>query len=84
MEENRMEEMRKKMEARSEVMDMILDMMAETTQDPRMIMVAKHNKQVRKIRDLSANEDITDEQFEKITQLIEQFDKLIDDVLKEE
>jgi hypothetical protein len=83
MKENEREEL-KKLEAKSDALTMIMDMMAEMTEDPRMVMTARHNKSTIKIRDIALDDNTTDEQFEKITQLIEQFDKLIDDVLKEE
>lgn len=68
---------------RSEAMDMIMDLLAETG-DERMIFVSKANKLSNKIRDLSINYNVSKEKFKELTNIVEQFNKAIDETLKEE
>lgn len=73
-----------KLKMKKEAMDMFIDMFAEATGDPRVIVFKKCKDFNRKLQDISLNENVTDEQFNQISGLLDQFEELIDDVLKEE
>lgn len=77
-----MDESFEKAKKKSEMFDMFFDMLAETG-DPRFVYVKKAKNFRKKLMDISTNDNVTNEQFEKLTNILEQFEKMIDDVVKE-
>ena len=76
-----MEENMEKMKSKRDAFDMIFDLLAQTGK-PRFVYQKKISKFQNKLSDLSIDNDITDEQFKKLSNLIDQFDKMTDDFLK--
>jgi len=74
------EEMKKK----CEVSKMLLDMMCEVTQDKEMLCFRDSQNLNEKIVNTIKTESVTDEQYEKLIQIIKQFDNVIDEFIKEE
>lgn len=77
------EELKEEMKAKNQAFEIIFDILAQTG-DPRMVYTKEMNSFRRKITDITINNKITDEQFEKLTSLIKQFSQLFDDVIKED
>ena len=67
---------------KNKAFEMIFDLLAKTG-EPRFVFNKKTVDFSHKLMDLATNKEITDKQFEKISNLIDQFNKLIDNVLKE-
>ena len=76
-----MEENIEKIKSKRDAFDMIFDLLAQTG-EPRFVYQKKNSKFQNKLSDLSIDNDITDEQFKKLSNLIDQFDKMTDDFLK--
>ena len=72
-----MEEMKK----RNEMMDMILDMMAEATGDKKIVCVKKTKKLGESIDEIAMDleRNIPEEKLDELINLIDQFQKMIND-----
>lgn len=76
--EKELEELKKK----SEAIDMILNIMAETG-DPRFIFVKKEKDLQNKMHKISMNNNIPDDKFKKMNNLLDQFEKMLNDIEEE-
>lgn len=76
--EKELEELKKK----SEAIDMILNIMAESG-DPRFIFVKKEKDLQNKMHKISMNNNIPDDKFKKMNNLLDQFEKMLNDIEEE-
>lgn len=76
--EKELEELKKK----SEAIDMILNIMAESG-DPRFIFVKKERDLQNKMHKISMNNNIPDDKFKKMNNLLDQFEKMLNDIEEE-
>lgn len=76
--EKELEELKKK----SEAIDMILNIMAESG-DPRFIFVKKEKDLHNKMHKISMNNNIPDDKFKKMNNLLDQFEKMLNDIEEE-
>lgn len=79
------EELEKKIEGlkkKSEVMDMLLDMLAETG-EPRAVCMKKMKELQNSVGKFYEDMDISDDKINKLASLLDQFAKMVKD-LKEE
>lgn len=71
------------MEKKSQAIDMLIDMLAEGTGDQRFVFVKKNKNFMNKCHEISMDKKVKKEKFEKLNNLIDQFTKLIDDVMED-
>lgn len=71
-------------EKEEQAIKMMVDMLAEITGDPRIIMVKKEHEFHNKMLEIAMNTELNNKQFEHIINLLEQFIKLVNDILKED
>lgn len=76
--EKELEELKKK----SEAIDMILNIMAESG-DPRFIFVKKERDLQNKMHKISMNNNIPDDKFKKMNNILDQFEKMLNDIEEE-
>lgn len=76
--EKELEELKKK----SEAIDMILNIMAESG-DPRFIFLKKEKDLRNKMHKISMNNNIPDDKFKKMNNLLDQFEKMLNDIEEE-
>lgn len=76
--EKELEELKKK----SEAIDMILNIMAESGK-PRFIFVKKERDLHNKMYKISMNNNIPDDKFKKMNNLLDQFEKMLNDIEEE-
>lgn len=77
-----MEEKFEELKKRREAIDMMLDIMAESG-DPRFVFVKKENDLVRKMHEISIDNNISDDQFKKMNNLLDQFENMLNDIKEE-
>lgn len=73
----------KELKKKSEAMDIVIDILAETG-NKQMAYMQQSNKLNKKTQKILMNFNITDEQFDKFTNLLKQFEQMIDELIKEE
>ena len=74
----------KKMKAKSDAVRMMLNMLAEATNDPKVIFKKAEVDFHDKLSSIALNmKVITDDQYKDLTNMVKQFDKVIDDYLRE-
>lgn len=74
----------KEMEAKRDAMKTILKMMGEVSNDPKILFKLKEIELREKLDLIALNmEGITDNQYKELTNIVEQFEKFVDDYLKE-
>ncbi len=78
-----MKEKIEKAEKQHEAFGMFFDLLAQSG-EPRFIYNKKLFDFREKLSNLTTDEKVTNEQFEKLNNLIDQFTKLVDDILKED
>ena len=76
--EKELEELKKK----SEAIDMIINIMAESG-NPRFIFAKKERDLYNKMYKISMNNNIPDDKFKKMNNLLDQFEKMLNDIEEE-
>lgn len=79
IEDNEMKKMKKERNA----MSTMVDIFAEMTKDDRVIYFRDTKNLSHKLNDLSIVDEITDNQYKELSNLVNQFNKVIDDYLTE-
>lgn len=77
-----MEEKFEELKKRGEALDMLLDMMAESG-DPRFVFIKKERDLSRKMREISIDNNISDDKFKKMNNLLDQFENMLNDIKEE-
>lgn len=77
-----MEEKFEELKKRGEAIGMLLDMMAESG-DPRFVFVKKIRDLSRKMHEISIDNNISDDKFKKMTNLLDQFENMLNDIKEE-
>lgn len=77
-----MEEKFEELKKRGEALDMLLDMMAESG-DPRFVFVKKERDLSRKMHEISIDNNISDDKFKKMNNLLDQFENMLNDIKEE-
>lgn len=77
-----MEEKFEELKKRGEALDMLLDMMAESW-DPRFVFIKKERDLSRKMREISIDNNISDDKFKKMNNLLDQFENMLNDIKEE-
>lgn len=77
-----MKEKFEELKKRREAIDMMLDIMAESG-DPRFVFVKKENDLGRKMHEISIDNNISDDQFKKMNNLLDQFENILNDIKEE-
>lgn len=77
-----MEEKFEELKKRGEAIDMLLDMMAESG-DPRFVFVKKIRDLNRKMHEISIDNNISDDKFKKMNNLLDQFENMLNDIKEE-
>lgn len=76
-----MEEKFEELKKRKEAIDMILDVMAESG-DPRFVFVKKERDFHNRMLEISTDINITDRIFKRFNNLIDQFQKFINETIE--
>lgn len=77
-----MEEKFEELKKRREALDTLLDMMAESG-DPRFVFVKKERDLGRKMHKISIDNNISDDKFKKMNNLLDQFENMLNDIKEE-
>lgn len=77
-----MEEKFEELKKRGEALDMLLDMMAESG-DPRFVFIKKERDLSRKMHEISIDNNISDDKFKKMNNLLDQFENMLNDIKEE-
>lgn len=77
-----MEEKFEELKKRGEAIGMLLDMMAESG-DPRFVFVKKIRDLSRKMHEISIDNNISDDKFKKMNNLLDQFENMLNDIKEE-
>ena len=77
-----MEEKFEELKKRGEAIGMLLDMMAESG-DPRFVFVKKIRDLNRKMHEISIDNNISDDKFKKMNNLLDQFENMLNDIKEE-
>lgn len=77
-----MEEKFEELKKRGEALDMLLDMMAESG-DPRFVFVKKERDLSRKMHEIFIDNNISDDKFKKMNNLLDQFENMLNDIKEE-
>lgn len=77
-----MEEKFEELKKRGEALDMLLDMMAERG-DPRFVFIKKERDLSRKMHKISIDNNISDDKFKKMNNLLDQFENMLNDIKEE-
>lgn len=77
-----MEEKFEELKKRREAIDMMLDIMAESG-DPRFVFVKKEKDLIRKMHEIFIDNNISDDQFKKMNNLLDQFENMLNDIKEE-
>lgn len=77
-----MEEKFEELKKRGEAIGMLLDMMAESG-DPRFVFVKKIRDLNRKMYEISIDNNISDDKFKKMNNLLDQFENMLNDIKEE-
>lgn len=77
-----MEEKFEELKKRGEAIDMLLDIMAESG-DPRFVFVKKIRDLNRKMHEISIDNNISDDKFKKMNNLLDQFENMLNDIKEE-
>lgn len=77
-----MEEKFEELKKRGEAIGMLLDMMAESG-DHRFVFVKKIRDLNRKMHEISIDNNISDDKFKKMNNLLDQFENMLNDIKEE-
>lgn len=77
-----MEEKFEELKKRGEAISMLLDIMAESG-DPRFVFVKKTRDLNRKMHEISIDNNISDDKFKKMNNLLDQFENMLNDIKEE-
>ena len=80
--EEKFEELKKELKKRGEALDMLLDMMAESG-DPGFVFIKKERDLSRKMHEISIDNNISDDKFKKMNNLLDQFENMLNDIKEE-